>query len=159
MELLHALLAAVIGTALMSRSSFTEMFWEGRAASTVPGQALGQLLRPFGVQKIEGRMLSILSDYMHWALGVSWGVVFWLLHPVAGVDLWLAGVAYFLVVWGAEQIYLPLLGLGIPWPWKWGANPDGRYIWKYNLSDMWHHVVYAGGTTLGWLLIDFTQRG
>ncbi len=159
MELLHAILAAVFGTALMSRSSFTEMFWEGRPASVVPGQAVNKVLSPFGVPKIEGRLLHILSDYAHWALGTSWGVVFWLLLDVAGLNLGLTGILYFFIVWGAEQVYLPLLGIGVPWSWRWGTNPGGRYVWKYNLSDMWHHVVYAGGTTLGWLLIDFTQRG
>ncbi len=157
MELLHAILAAVFGTVLMSRSSFTEMFWEGRQASTVPGQAANQILRLVGVPKIEGRLLQILSDYVHWVLGASWGVVFWLLHDVADLNLWVTGILFFVVVWGAAQVYLPLLGLGIPWPWRWGANPDGRYIWKYNLTDAWHHVVYVGGTVLGWQLIDWAQ--
>lgn len=156
MDLLHAILAAVFGTVLMSRSSFTEMFWEGRPASVVPGQAANQVLRIFGVPKIEGRLLQILSDYAHWVLGASWGVVFWLLKDVADLNLGITGVLFFLIVWGAEQLYLPLLGLGIPWPWTWGRVEGQPYNWKYNLVDAFHHVVYAGGTVLGWWLIDLT---
>ena len=157
MELLQSLLAAFIGTGLMSRSSFTEMYWEGRPASVVPGQATNQILKIFGVPEIEGRGLQILSDYMHWILGVSWGVVFYLLVGVADLNLGVAGVLFFLIVWGSEQIYLPLLGLGIPWPWKWGKVEGQPYNWKYNLSDMFHHLVYAWGTVLGYWLIGLTH--
>lgn len=94
---------------------------------------------------------------MHWILGVSWGVVFYLLVGVADLNLGIAGVLFFLIVWGSEQIDLPLLGLGIPWPWKWGKVEGQPYNWKYNLSDMFHHLVYAWGTVLGYWLIDLTH--
>lgn len=87
MELLRSLLAAFIGTGLMSRSSFTEMYWEGRPASVVPGQAANQILKILGVPEIAGRGLQILSNYTHWILGVSWGVVFYLLVGVADLNL------------------------------------------------------------------------
>jgi len=154
MTLLHAILAAVIGTALMSRSSFTEMHWAGREASVIPGRAANQILRIVGVPEIEGRALKILSDYTHWLLGAAWGVVFWLLHGVADLNVAVSAVLFFLIVWGAEQIYLPLLGLGIPWPWKWGRVEGQPYVWKYNLIDAFHHGVYAGGTLLGVSLIS-----
>jgi hypothetical protein len=49
------------------------------------------------------------------------------------------------VVWLTEQVELPLLGIGVPWPWKWGI--------RENLIDAWHHVAYAAGTTLSYLAL------
>ncbi|MGH9168444.1 MAG: hypothetical protein ACRD02_11535, partial [Acidimicrobiia bacterium] len=60
------------------------------------------------------------------------------------LSLGATSVAFFLIVWLAEQIELPLLGLTPP-SWKWGL--------KENLMDAWHHVVYAAGTVVGWVLI------
>jgi hypothetical protein len=71
-------------------------------------------------------------------------VAFWVLIDPLGLPLAVTSVVFFLVVWGAEQIHLPLLGIA-PWPWTWGL--------KHNLIDAWHHVVYAAGTVVGWMLI------
>jgi len=54
-------------------------------------------------------------------------------------------LVFFLVVWLTEQVELPLLGIGVPWPWKWGI--------RENLIDAWHHVAYAAGTTLSYLAL------
>lgn len=140
----HAILAAVLGTVAMTLSSTTEMQWRERPASVVPARAVLKLLGPFGVGEPKDRGLQILSTWTHWVYGTSWGVVFWLLVPVAGLSLPAAGVTFFLIVWGAEQLHLPLLRLTPP-SWKWGINE--------NLIDAWHHVVYAAGTVAGWLLI------
>lgn len=142
--LLRAIVAAALGTAAMTLSSTTEQYWVGRDPSVVPGLATAKLLRPFGVREVKGRALDILSYWTHWAYGTLWGLVFWVLVGPGGLPLSGAAPLYFLIVWGAEQIHLPVLGLA-PWPWKWGL--------KYNLIDAWHHVVYVGGTTVGWLLL------
>jgi hypothetical protein len=127
MELLRSLLAAFIGTGLMSRSSFTEMYWEGRPASVVPGQAANQILKILGVPEIAGRGLHPLELHA--------------LDPRRVVGRGLlparrrrrpqprrAGVLFILIVWGSEQIYLPLLGLGIPWPWNLAHRCDAPLI-------------------------------
>lgn len=142
--LLHAILAATFGTVAMTLSSTTEMYWVGRDPSVVPGLAVAKLLRPLGVREVKGRALDILSYWTHWVYGALWGVVFWALVGPAGLPLAGAAPLFFLIVWGAEQLHLPLLRLA-PWPWKWGL--------RYNLIDAWHHVVYVAGTTAGWLLI------
>ena len=146
--LLHAILAAFIGAGLMTVSSTTEQNWVGRDPSVVPGLATAKLLRPFGVDEVKGRALDVLATWTHWVYGTLWGVVFWVLIDPVGLSLGIAGVLFFLIVWGAEQIHLPVLKLA-PWPWKWGL--------KANLTDLWHHVVYAGGTTGAWALIDLVR--
>lgn len=142
-----AIVAAFAGTGLMTISSTTEMQWVGREPSVAPGLATAKLLRPLGVREVKGRALDLLATWTHWVYGTLWGFVFWALVDPAGLPLALAALVFFLIVWGAEQIHLPLLGIA-PWPWKWGL--------KYNLIDMWHHLVYAGGTAAAWGLISLS---
>lgn len=142
--LLRALLSTFIGTGAMTVSSTVEMDARGRDASTAPGRAANKLLRLVGVPELKGPPLNVLSDLTHWFYGTAWGVVFWLLVDVAGLSLAVAGPLFFLIVWGTEQVQLPLLGIAPP-GWKWGA--------KEVLIDMWHHVVYVSATVAGWALI------
>ena len=142
--LLQAILAAVLGTVVMTLSSTTEMQWVQRPASVVPGLATARLLRPFGVREVKGRALDLLSTWTHWGYGALWGVVLWVLLGPLGLPVTAAGVLLFFIVWLTEQIELPVLGLA-PWPWKWGL--------KYNAIDAWHHLAYAGGAVAGWMLL------
>jgi hypothetical protein len=141
---LQAILATVLGTVAMTLSSTTEMQWTERPPSVAPGLAVARLLRLFGIDEVKGRALDILATWVHWVYGALWGVAFWVLIDPLGLPLAVTGVVFFLVVWGAEQVHLPLLGIA-PWPWTWGL--------RYNLIDAWHHVVYAAGTVVGWMLI------
>lgn len=149
MSLLHAILAAMLGTYAMTWSSTTEMQWRGRAPSVVPGMATNKLLRIVGVPTLEGRALKILSEWTHWVYGAAWGVVYWLLvdADIGDLNTVVAGVIFFFIVWIVEQIELPLLRIGVPWSWTWGL--------KENLIDAWHHVVFAAGTVAAWELIDY----
>jgi hypothetical protein len=142
--LLRAILAAMIGTVAMTLSSTTEMQWVERPASVVPGLATAKLLRPFGIKEVKGRALDILATWTHWGYGAMWGIVFWALIGPAGLPLAAAGALFFLIVWGTEQVQLPVLELA-PWPWKWGL--------RYNAVDAWHHAVYTAGTVAGWALL------
>lgn len=142
--LVRALLSAFIGTAAMTFSSTVEMDARGRDPSTAPGRAANKVLGLFGVPELKGMPLHVLSDVTHWVYGTAWGVGFWLLVDVVGLSLALAGPLFFLVVWGAEQVHLPLLRIAPP-GWRWGA--------KEILIDLWHHAVYAGTTVGGWVLI------
>jgi hypothetical protein len=142
--LLRAILAAVVGTVAMTLSSTTEMQWVERPASVVPGLATARLLRPFGIKEVKGRALDILATWTHWVYGALWGFVFWGLIDPASLPLAAAGVLFFLIVWGTEQIQLPVLELAL-WPWKWGL--------KYNAIDAWHHAVYAAGTVAAWAVL------
>ncbi len=142
--LLRALLAAVIGTVAMTLSSTSEMHWRERQESTAPGRATLKILSWFGVPEPKQRAVKILSTWTHWLYGAGWGLLFWGLVDVAGWSLWAAGPVFFLAVWLTEQIHLPLMGIAPP-SWRWGI--------KENLIDAWHHLVYAAGTVLGWVLI------
>jgi hypothetical protein len=141
---LRAILAAVLGTVAMTLSSTTEQQLVGREPSVVPGLATAKLLRPLGVREVKGRALDILSTWTHWVFGTLWGFVFWALIDPIGLPLAGAGVIFFLLVWGAQQVQLPVLGL-TPWPWRWGVR-------AYAL-DAFHHIVYAVGTVVGWALL------
>jgi len=55
--MLQAILAAIIGTVVMTLSSTTEMQFRGRAASTAPGRAVNKVLHFVGVPILEGRAL------------------------------------------------------------------------------------------------------
>jgi hypothetical protein len=146
--LVRAILAAVVGTVAMTLSSTTEMQWVGRDPSVAPGLAVAKILRIFGLREVKGRALDILSTWVHWVYGALWGLVFWVLIEPAGLPLAAAAAVFFLIVWGAEQVHLPVLGIA-PWPWKWGL--------KYNLIDAWHHVVYVAGTAVGWALLGLVR--
>ena len=143
--LLQSVIAAVLGTVAMTLSSTTEMEWRGRQASVVPGLASNKLLHLVGVPELKGRALDIASTWTHWTYGAGWGLLFWLLVGPAGLPPAGAGIIFFLAVWLTEQIELPLLGIGVPWSWKWGI--------KENLIDAWHHIAFAGGTSLGYLVL------
>ncbi len=142
--LLHAILAAVLGTVVMNLSSTTEMQYRGRPASTAPGRASNKVLRLVGVPTLEGRALEILSTWTHWLYGAAWGVVLWVLVGPLALHLVVAGVVFFLVVWLTEQVELPLLGVAPP-SWTWGA--------KEVAIDFWHHITYASGTVAAYALI------
>jgi hypothetical protein len=142
--LLRAVLAAVVGTVVMTLSSTTEMQWVQRPASVVPGLATVRLLRPFGVREVKGRALDILGTWTHWGYGALWGVALWALLGPAGLPVAAAGVLLFFIVWLTEQVELPVLGLA-PWPWTWGL--------RYNAIDAWHHLAYAAGAVAGWALL------
>lgn len=142
--MLRALLSAFIGTGAMTLSSMVEMDARGREPSTAPGRAANRLLNLFGVPELKGPPLHVLSDITHWAYGTAWGLGLWLLVDVAGLSLAVAGPLFLVIVWGAEQVHLPLLGIAPP-GWKWGAREVA--------IDLWHHIVYAAATVAGWVLI------
>lgn len=142
--LLKGILAAAIGTLFMNLSSESEMHVRGRAASVTPGRATNKMLSVVGVPTLEGVPLKVLSTWTHYAYGAAWGILLWGLLAVADLPIVAALPLFFLGVWGAEQIQLPALGLTPP-SWKWGAKEVG--------IDAWHHIVFAVGSVIAWVLI------
>lgn len=149
--LLRGILSAVLGAVAMTLSSTTEMHLRGRPPSETPGEAGNKLLSLFGVAKRTGESLTLLSTWVHWVYSSLWGIVFWmLLDPrMGGLDLWLAGLLFFALVWGTALLMLPVIGLAPPF-WKWGGTEVAL--------DAWHHLVYAAGTVAGWWLIGRAGR-
>lgn len=146
--LLRGILAGVIATVFMNLSSETEMHIRGRAASTTPGRAINKLLHVVGVPLFEGRPLQVLASWTHYVYGALWGVLLWALLGPAGLPIVAALPLFFLGVWLTEQIQLPALGLTPP-SWKWGT--------KEVVIDLWHHMTYASGAVVGWVLIGLAR--
>lgn len=146
--LLRGILAGVIATVFMNLSSETEMHLRGRAASTTPGRATNKLLHLVGVPLLEGKPLQVLSTWTHYVYGAAWGVLLWALFVPAGLPVAAVLPLFLLGVWMTEQIQLPALGLTPP-SWKWGA--------KEVAIDLWHHVSYASGAVVGWVLIGLAR--
>lgn len=153
MELQASLIAALIGTVFMTLSSTTEMHIEGRQESTAPGRGAAFFIKKLTGIEIEDRTraMMVLSTWVHWVYGVAWGVVWWLLIGVADLPLWLTAILFWIIVWGAAALHMPLTGVAPP-PWKWGG-------WKWVLLDWWHHFMYVGGTVVGWVVIERIVKG
>jgi hypothetical protein len=141
---IRGILAGLIGTVFMNLSSETEMHLRGRQPSVVPGRAANKVLSIVGVPQLEGTALQVLSTWTHYLYGAAWGVVLWVLLSPLELPLAAGFPLLFLIVWGTEQIELPALGLTPP-AWKWGG--------KEVAIDLGHHVVFAAGSVVGWLLI------
>jgi hypothetical protein len=135
------LFAGVAGTAAMTASSTIEMKLRGRLPSSAPATAAAKVLgvEPKG-QKEEARF----SNIVHWGYGTSWGTVRGLIGAV-GLRGPRATAAHLAAVWGSEQVMLPALGVAPPL-WEWGA--------KEVAIDGFHHLVYAGATSMAYALLD-----
>lgn len=144
--LLRGLIAGAIGVVAMNLSSETEMHWRQRPPSTSPGRAVVRLLQLVGGPDVTGRALAVLSSWVHYVYGIAWGLVLWVLMDPAlgGLGVAAALPAFLGIVWGAEQVHLPLLGIAPP-SWRWGVREV--------LIDLWHHAVYASGAVGGWVLV------
>jgi hypothetical protein len=148
--LLRGLLAAVFGAVAMTLSSTTEMYLRKRPPSEAPGEAGNKLLGVFGVPPQRGQRLTLLSTWVHWIYSTIWGIVFWMLMDpdLGGLELTIAGPAFFFLVWGVALAGLPIVGLAPPF-WRWGI--------KEVAIDGWHHGMYVAGTVSGWWLIGYAS--
>lgn len=127
------LAAGLAGTAAMTLSTAIEAKVRQREASTAPADAASKLL---GVQPTGEAQAKRFSTLVHWAYGTSWGAVRGLLD-CSGLPGPAASAAHLAVLWGAEQVILPGLGVAPPLT-KWGG--------KEIAIDAWHHVTYAAAT-------------
>jgi hypothetical protein len=141
---LRGILAGVIGTVFMNLSSETEMHLRGRQPSVVPARAANKVLSIVGVPQLEGTALKVLSTWTHYLYGAAWGLVLFLLLSTVELSIAAALPLFFVIVWGTEQVELPALGLTPP-SWKWGS--------KEVAIDLWHHVVFATGSVVGWVMV------
>src|SRR4051794_5525453 len=119
----------------MTVSSTLEMKLRGRPPSTTPGRAAAKVL---GVEPVGERESKRFATLVHWGYGTSWGAVRGVIG-FAGLDGLAAGAAFYAIVWGSELAMLPSLDIGVPPPWKWGAEELA--------IDAFHHVVFASATS------------
>lgn len=133
----RGMLAGAIGTAAMTISSTLDAKLRDRGASSAPADAAGKVL---GVQPRDPDGGARFSNVVHWSYGTSWGAVRGVIAS-AGLDGAPATAAHFCAVWGSSLVTLPALGVAPP-------------VWKQAVGetalDAFHHLVYAGATTLTW---------
>ena len=135
------LFAGVAGTAAMTISSTLEAKLRGRGASTAPAQAATKVL---GVEPVDEETMARLSNLVHWGYGTGWGGVRGLL-AAAGLSGPAATAAHLGLLWGSEQVMLPILEVAPPLP-KMGLKEAG--------VDALHHFVYAAATGITYSLLD-----
>lgn len=142
----RGLVAGAAGTAAMTVSSTIEMKLRGREASSVPADAVEEVL---DVEPKDEEAKERLGNLAHFGYGTGWGAARGLLgitplpHPAATA-------AHFGLVWGAGLTMLPVLKLAPP-PQKWGA--------KELAVDALHHAVYAVATGLAFFGLTRNGRG
>jgi hypothetical protein len=118
----------------MTASSAAEAKLRGRSPSAAPAEAAGLVL---GVEPRDEASKARFATVVHWAYGSGWGTVRGLLG-LSRLSPLQAGASHLGLVWGAELVMLPSLGVAPP-PWRWGAKELG--------IDALHHAVYASATS------------
>jgi hypothetical protein len=135
------LFAGAAGTAAMTISSTLEAKLRGRGASTAPAQAAAKVL---GVEPIDEEAMARFSNIVHWGYGTAWGGVRGLL-TAAGLSGPASTAAHLGLLWGSEQVMLPVLEVAPPLP-EMGLKEAG--------IDALHHLVYAAATGMAYSLLD-----
>lgn len=139
--------AGVIGTAAMTVSSTLEAKVRGREASSAPAKAAEQVLgiEGFASASAENRF----SNLVHWGYGTGWGVVRGLLGA-AGLGTGAAAPVHFATMWGSALVMLPAVGVAPPVT-RWGREEVA--------IDVFHHLVYAGTTSLAYEVLNHRHDG
>lgn len=124
------LVAGLAGTAAMTLSSTVEMKLRGRSGSKAPAQAICKTL---GLETTSEAAQARLNNMVHWGYGTVWGAVRGLIAAggVTGVQ---ATLMFFGLVWAAEQVMLPKVGV---------APPVTEQPPEEIAIDAWHHLAYA----------------
>lgn len=135
------LAAGLVGTAVMTVSSTLEAKLRGRPPSTTPMTALQNVLHVKPADEAGERILNWVA---HLGYGTQLGALRGLLAAFGLRGLPATG-AHFGLVWGMEQVTLPVTGASTP-AWKWSGTEVA--------IDAWHHVVYAVATGIAYEWID-----
>ena len=109
-------LAGLAGTAVMTAGQAVEMKLTGRPASVVPGQVASKVLR---LKPASDAAMSRISTGMHWAHGVTHGLVRAGVGAVGLTGLAAAGT-HFALMWTSDVALYKALGIA-DWPWRWTA--------------------------------------
>lgn len=138
------LAAGLAGTAAMTLSSTVEMKIRGRPPSSAPVRAASKVL---GVSPTGEKGARRFGAVAHWVYGTGWGAVRGVLAS-AGLPAAAASAAHLGLLWGTEQLTLPMLGAAPP--------PAGQSA-KELAIGAWHDLVYAGATGAVYELLDRTR--
>ena len=124
------LISGLAGTVAITISQMIELKITGRKPSTVPADAVEKTLDLKATDETEK---TELSQKIHWAYGMAWGLPRGLLG-LAGLKGFPAAISHFTMVWGTSLVMLPNLDL---------APPVNQEKPKTMLVDIIHHAVYA----------------
>jgi hypothetical protein len=135
------LTAGAIGTAAMTAIQMLEMKFSDREPSTMPADAVDELV---DVAPQDEEKRQNFSNLVHWGYGTSLGA---LRGMIAGLPITTAqaNVLFFGTIWGAPMVYLPALDL---------ADPPTEWEPKQIAIDFAHHVVYAATVAAAWNLLS-----
>ncbi len=144
--LVRGVAVGLAGTTAMTVSSTLEARLRGREASTAPARAAQKVLgiEEFRSEETQERF----STFVHWAYGTAWGLARSLLGAV-GLRPAVAAPAHFAAMWGGALVMLPALDVTPP-PTQWGKEEVA--------IDLFHHLVYAGSTSLAYGLLDHRKH-
>jgi hypothetical protein len=104
-----------------------------------PAQVARKAARLVGVDPSPER-IPLITNVMHWGYGTSWGAVYGLAARNRRV-IPLSGLAFGAGVWAMSYLQLVPMGIYEP-PWKY--SPGQLAL------DLSYHLVYGGGTELGY---------
>lgn len=138
------LAAGLAGTAAMTLSSTAEMKIRGRPPSSAPVRAASKVL---GVRPTGEKEAKRFGTLVHWVYGTGWGAVRGILAS-AGLPGVTATAAHLGLLWGTEQLTLPMLA---------AAPPPTRQSLKDLAISGWHDLVYAGTTGAVYELLARTR--
>lgn len=115
--------------------------WESASA---PAQVGYRLLKGlFGVE-LGPERIGLMTQLMHYAYGISWGLLFGLFQGTVDGPPILVGLLYGLFVWSAGYPLLVAMGLYKP-PWKYSLGTVAL--------DISYHLVYGLGTGIAFELL------
>lgn len=135
------LVAGLAGTAAMTVAQKIAMKVQDRSPSKVPAEAVEKVLH---FEPESEQTEQRLANVTHWVYGASWGMARGLLSELR-VPRALAGPLHLGLVWGAQAIILPRMGLSKP-----VAEQPGAQV----AEDVTLHGVYATVTDLSWRLLN-----
>ena len=127
-------LAGLIGTAAMTAGQMAEMRVTGRAASMVPGRVASKL---FGLEPKDHQALERTSLGMHWAHGVTQGLVRASIGRL-GLSGPAAALTHFTLMWSSDALLYKALDIS-PWPWQWSLEELA--------PDVGHKALYVAATS------------
>lgn len=135
------LLAGLAGTAAITLSQMIEMKITKREPSEAPVKVASQVT---GAAPADESQKEKLSNEIHYAYGISWGVVRGLLG-LAGLKGLPATLVHFGAIWATELIMLPKYD---------AAPPVDEQEPKSVAIDALHHAVYAVAAGLAYDALD-----
>lgn len=124
------LISGLAGTAVMTAVQTVEMKLTGREPSTVPADAVSEVI---DVEPRTDRAEMRLANLAHWGYGTVLGAGRGVL-AAAGLPPIAADPLFFAGVWGAGLAMLPAMGL---------AEPVTEWSPQEVAMDAAHHLVYA----------------